>query len=321
MTWKASMCWEVAKKRANILSKIRDYFSDSNVIEVETPLLSLGTVTDVYLDAFKTKYDFLLEGSVECYLQTSPEFAMKRLLASGYQDIYQICKAFRDEPFGTHHNPEFTMLEWYRLGFDHFDLMKDVTDLLKATLDITSVDKLSYQNVFQQYVNIDPLATTIYECLKVISDNKMTEDWLENSHDLDVLLQFIFSQIIEPKIGLQKPCFIYNFPASQASLARLDSCDPRVANRFECYYKGVELVNGFYELSDSSLQLERFIQDNNMRVQKNLAKRPIDLRLIEALENGLPSCSGVALGIDRLIMLALDLPTIDKVLTFPINDA
>lgn len=321
MSWHASMTWEIAQKRAVLLSKVRSYFEDNNVIEVETPLLSLGTVTDVYLDAFKTKYDFLLEGQVDCYLQTSPEFAMKRLLASGYQDIFQICKAFRDEPFGSHHNPEFTMLEWYRLDYDHFDLMDDVEDLLKATLNIPGVNRISYQEAFLLHLSLDPLSTTIEQCLDVIDKNEMSECWLTESEDLDLLLQFLFTQVIEPKIGLEQPCFVYNFPASQASLARIDAHDKCVANRFECYYKGVELANGFYELSNSSLQLTRFKQDNIKRKAKGMLDKPIDNRFIKALEEGLPNCSGVALGLDRLVMLALQLSSIDKVLTFPIKDA
>ncbi len=321
MTWHASMSWEIAQKRAVVLGKIRSYFSEKNVIEVETPILSLGTVTDVHLDAFKTKYDFLLDGRVDCYLQTSPEFAMKRLIASGYRDIYQICKAFRDEPYSKYHNPEFTILEWYRLDFDHFDLMDDVEALLKATLCISSTKRVSYQDVFFQYLNVDPLSTTIEHCLKVIEEHNMCETWLTESQDLDLLLQFLFTQLIEPQIGLEQPYFVYNFPASQASLARLDHVDQRVANRFECYYRGIELVNGFYELSDCSLQLQRFKHDNNIRQAKNLATKPIDNRFISALESGLPNCSGVALGIDRLVMLALQLKSIDQVLTFPIKDA
>lgn len=329
MNWQSTMTWKDAQKRAKILQQIRQFFTERNVIEVETPALSQGTVTDVYLEAFSCEYDFLADSgssqSADLYLQTSPEFHMKRLLASGYGCIYQISKAFRHEEAGSHHNPEFTMLEWYRLGFDHFDLMNEVSELLKVVLLCAEPTKISYQELFLNNVKIDPLTATRTELLQLIKQYDMLSDWLicdsKSDVDNDILLQFVFSEILEPCIGLDAPCFVYNFPKSQASLAKLSLTDERVAERFECYYRGLELVNGFHELTDEKLQLARFQEDNRKRLSKGLLQRPIDERFIKALSQGLPQCSGVALGIDRLMMLASNMTHIEKVISFPVNRA
>jgi len=329
MTWQSTLSWKNAKKRAEILQNIRLFFVDRNVIEVETPALSQGSVTDVYLDAFSCRYDFLSDSSVHqpcnLFLQTSPEFHMKRLLASGYGCIFQISKAFRHEEAGRNHNPEFTMLEWYRLGFDHFDLMNEVADLLKIILSCSEPEQITYQAMFLDKVNIDPLTATRAELLQLIKRFDMLSDWLvidsNNDVDNDILLHFIFSEIIEPTIGIDAPCFVYNFPKSQASLAKLSMKDERVAERFECYYQGVELVNGFHELTDEKIQTQRFQMDNEKRFAKGLMDKPIDGRFIAALSHGLPQCSGVALGIDRLVMLALNVEHIKEVLSFSVERA
>ncbi len=325
MTWQATLSWENAQKRADILQQIRNFFAERNVLEVETPALAQGTITDVHLDAFSCQYDFLQTSaagqSVDLYLQTSPEFHMKRLLASGYGCIYQIAKAFRHEGYGSFHNPEFTMLEWYRLGFDHFQLMEEVAVLLKIILKCQQPTQITYQDLFKRSVALDPLTASTEEVLNVIKQHNKISDWLLKENDIDVLLQFTFSEIIEPTIGLTEPCFVYNFPRSQASLAKISACDHRVAERFECYFQGIELVNGFHELTDVEQQLERFQEDNCKRLQMNLPKRSIDKNFIQALQQGLPACSGVALGIDRLVMLALKITHIKQVQTFPIERA
>lgn len=320
MNWQASMTWKVAKQRAELLFSIRDFFSARSVIEVETPLLSQGTVTDPHLDAFITKYSFLAEGEKQLYLQTSPEFAMKRLLASGYGCIYQLCKAFRHEEHGRHHNPEFTILEWYRVGFDHHQLMDEIETFLIAILACNNATRISYQQVFIDTLGVDPLLATKAECLALIKQENIYDAWLSDI-DIDTLLQYIFCQLIEKKIGQASPCFVYGFPASQASLARINEHDQRIANRFECYYQGIELLNGFEELTDANTQLSRFNSDNQQRLALNYQEKPIDNRFIAALNNGLPACSGVALGIDRLLMLKLKTNSIDQVLTFPVERA
>jgi lysyl-tRNA synthetase class 2 len=329
MSWNPTLSWELAQQRAGIIHKIRQFFIARKVVEVETPALSRGTVTDVYLEALTCKYNYfedsLSDKSSDLYLQTSPEFHMKRLLVSGYGSIFQISKAFRHEEFGRHHNPEFTMLEWYRVGFNHFDLMDEVAELLLLILDCSTPNYWTYQNLFIDKVALDPLNTNRDELLELLTLHNKLSDWLvtesENDQNNDTLLQFIFSEIIEPTIGSSAPCFVYNFPSSQASLARISVEDSRVAERFECYYKGIELVNGFHELTNADQQLLRFKQDNDTRQVKGLTNRPIDKRFIAALDKGLPDCAGVALGIDRLVMLALGFDDIKKVLSFPISHA
>ena len=323
LSWKPTLTWEYAQKRAQVLQKIRQFFNELNVVEVETPALSQGTVTDMHLDAITCRYDFLSDSSPEqstnLYLQTSPEFHMKRLLAAGYGCIFQIAKAFRHEEAGRFHNPEFTLLEWYRLGFDHFTLMDEVAELLKMILDCKEPTQTTYQQLFIDVLNIDPLIATRTQLLSLIKQCGKLSNWLTVEQDNDILLQFIFSEIIEPKIGNESPCFVYNFPRSQASLAKACPEDFRVAQRFECYFKGVELVNGFNELTDAEVQLERFESDNRKRKTLFLPEMPIDKNFISALSQGLPQCAGVALGIDRLIMLALKAEHIEQVVSFPIE--
>jgi len=317
------MNWEDVKRRSTVLTKIRQFFEMKGVVEVETPSLSLGTVTDPFLDAFTSQYNYLSDSNVsastQLYMQTSPEFHMKRLLASGYQCIYQICKAFRHEDFGNHHNPEFTILEWYRLGFDQHSLISEVNELLSTVLGTSAFEKITYQDLFIKTVNLDPLLTDFEELYDVILKHQKEAEWLFESQDCDLLLQFIFSEIIEVNIGKTVPCFVYNFPIEQASLAKVCPSDSRIAQRFECYFKGLELANGFNELTDVDIQQERFVQDNRKRKQLGLPERDIDKNFIDALNLGLPQCSGVALGVDRLIMIALDKSSIEDVITFSIE--
>lgn len=323
--WSTTLSWNDAKTRAELITKIRDFFQNRNVIEVETPALSLGTVTDPFLDAFTSKYKFLQTSHINqettYYLQTSPEFHMKRLLASGFGCIYQICKAFRHEGSGNNHNPEFTMLEWYRLGMNQHELMAELDELLSFILDTSQGEKISYQDLFIQHVAVDPLTADFEELYAVVKLYNKEADWLYTSNDIDLLLQFIFSEIIESCIGINVPCFVYNFPIAQASLARVCTVDNRVAQRFECYYKGVELANGFDELTEVSIQVTRFKQDNDKRKKLDLCVRQVDENFISALKSGLPQCSGVAVGVDRLMMLALKKKDIAKVITFPIERA
>lgn len=325
MSWQPTMDWHHAKQRSQVLSLIRLFFSERDVIEVDTPLLSSSSVTDPHLDAFVTHFNYSAEShcseSTVLYAQTSPEFAMKRLLASGYGCCYQICKAFRHEQQGRYHNPEFTMLEWYRLGFNHFDLMDEVEELMQLILKCDKIERISYQALFINKVNLDPLNTNINELIGVITQFDKLSDWLLEEESVDTLLQFIMAELIEPDIGKDTPCFVYDFPASQASLAKISSKDIRVAERFECYYKGVELANGFNELTNVEQQKLRFMQDNDLRKQLGKPTLEIDENFIAALEQGLPACAGVALGIDRLVMIALSVNKIDDVITFPLSNA
>lgn len=313
--WQSQMDWQTAKDRATVIHNIRAFFIQRNVVEVETPCLSKFSVTDPFLDAFET-HDFPIEDKSKLYLQTSPEYAMKRLLCSGYQSIFQLCKSFRFEASGSHHNHEFTMLEWYRLGFDMFDLIDEVDSLLNHILGTAQAERISYKSLFESHVGVDPLNADLVTLKHILLRHGIEGDWINKESDKDILLQVILSEIIEPKIGKEKPIFIYHYPASQSSLAQLNKQKAEVADRFECYFKGIELANGFKELQDAKQQKARFDKDNEKRTSNGIETVAIDNRFISALESGLPDCSGVALGVDRLVMLALGKSTIKDVISF-----
>ncbi len=316
-TWQPSASIPMLKKRADILAQIRHFFALRRVLEVDTPAMSHATVTDVHLHTFQTS--FVGPGYSQgqsLYLMTSPEFHMKRLLAAGSGCIYQINKAFRNEENGRYHNPEFTMLEWYRVGFDHHQLMDEMDDLLQMILACPAANRMTYQQAFLSVLGVCPLEASMDE-LRVSASSLGLSDITENEQDKDTILQLLFSVGVEGKIGQDAPAFVYDFPASQAALAKLNKSDPRVADRFEVYYKGIELANGFHELDNPTEQLARFEQDNSKRMIMGLLPQPIDHHLIAALEHGLPTCAGVALGVDRLIMLALECDHIDDVTAFP----
>lgn len=319
MTWQPTAPVEHLRKRAQLLTIIRNFFAERDVLEVDTPAMSQATVTDPHLYSFETT--FVGPGASQglpLYLMTSPEFHMKRLLCAGYGSIYQIGKSFRNEESSRYHNPEFTMLEWYRVDFDEHDLMAEMAQLLMATLNCEVPDKRSYQHVFVEVLDIDPLEATVAELQQLCVQHGLGDVALTETTTAP-LQQMLFSMVIEPQIGQQRPVMVYDFPANQAALARINAEDPRVAGRFEVYFKGIELANGFYELADADEQLARFEQDNKHRLELGLPTRPIDNHLIEALRHGLPDCAGVALGIDRLLMLAIGADHIEQVTAFPVQ--
>ncbi|MBL4828038.1 MAG: EF-P lysine aminoacylase GenX [Spongiibacteraceae bacterium] len=317
--WSPSASIEHLKQRAAIVGKIRAFFSARQVLEVDTPNLARYSVTDPHMDVIST--DNPNAGSSRYYLQSSPEYAMKRLLAAGSGPIYQLCKAFRHAECGSRHNPEFTMLEWYRPGFDYFQLMDEVANLLNLILGPSSYQKISYRDLFQQYLQIDPhhvdihtLQTLAHKTLDIQMDSEHRDDWLT----------LLFSEVIEPRLTQHTPTFVYDYPASQAALARIavDKTNTPVAQRFELYVNGLELANGYYELRDVNEQQQRFSKDQQLRKQQHKITIENDLFLIEAMKQaGLPDCSGVALGVDRLVMLALGCTHINDVLAFPIDRA
>lgn len=319
--WQPTGSIETLRQRAEIIHAIRDFFRARNVLEVETPALSRYSVTDQHLHPFVCDYVGPAHANgKQLFLQTSPEYAMKRLIAAGSGCIYQIAKAFRNEGTGRHHNPEFTMLEWYRIGYDDTQLMAEVEQLIRLICDCPAADYISYQQVFIQYLALDPLTASVIE-LQQLAIEQGFEQLAEQLDDKDSLLQLLFSFCIEPNIGQSAPCLVFDFPASQASLARLSNTDPRVAKRFEVYYRGIELANGFQELTCANEQRHRFQQDQLKRQQQGLTCPPIDPQFLQALAYGLPDCAGVALGVDRLIMLALDKPKIADVLSFNAENA
>ena len=291
--------------RAGLLARIREFFGQRGVLEVETPLLGAGTVTDPNITPI---------ACADRWLQTSPEYAMKRLLAAGSGPIYQICKAFRHAEAGSRHNPEFTLLEWYRPGFSQADLIAEVGELVSGILGREDWQRCSYQQLFQDYLQLDPfrvdsasLATFARERLDISFEPDNRDVWL------DLLL----SHLIEPQLAERGLLFVYDYPPTQAALARLRRDGEHVvAERFELYADGVELANGYCELTDAAEQAARFARDNELLAQAGSAPRAVDHRLLQALEQGLPACSGVALGVDRLLMVHSGAASLAEVISF-----
>lgn len=292
------MSLENIKKRAEYLAKIRNFFKDLDVLEVDTPLAYDYAVTDPFIDVFSIN---TVAGKK--YLQSSPEYAMKRLLAAGSSSIYQICKAFRDEPCGKLHNHEFTMIEWYRVGIDYYQLMQEMQKLftmLKANLEFIY---LSYQEVFEKYYNINPHDICLAELQAIVKENVGEIQGLRNPTIADCL-DILFSYKIEKNLNQQNTIyFIYDYTIHQSALSRKvrDKNSQLVAARFEVFCNGIELANGYYELIDKKEQSKRFENDLVTRKQQQKALLDIDTKLLECLEN-IPECSGVALGFDRLLM-------------------
>jgi lysyl-tRNA synthetase class 2 len=300
--------------RAALYREIRAFFDQRRVLEVETPLLSAAAVTDPHLASVPAT----LADGLPRYLQTSPELAMKRLLAAGSGPIWQLAKVFRDGERGRRHHPEFTLLEWYRPGFDDRDLAAEVDMLLRTTLGTAPAQCTTYAGVFRELLDLDALA----DPPQVLFDRLVALGFAPPTWESrDDLLSFAMAAAIEPKLGCGRPTVVFDWPASQAALAQLDPLDSRVARRFEVFVEGVELANGFFELGDAAEQRARFEADLSWRRAHGLAEPPVDKNFLAALEVGLPSCAGVALGIDRLLMLRLGLTSIDEVLAFPVERA
>jgi lysyl-tRNA synthetase class 2 len=300
------------KKRSQILANIRAFFANRGVWEVETPQLARTTTCDPHIASLTLE----ISGQTH-YLQTSPEFAMKRLLAAGSGSIYQLSKVFRAEEQGRLHRMEFTMLEWYRVGFDHHQLMDEMDALLQEILKTPAAKRLTYQAVFLEYLGIDPLSADANLLEKTAHQHGLILQ-PTNPVDIDFWHHLLMTHLIEPalkKINTQ-PIFITDFPASQAALAKIRSGTPPVAERFEVYVQGIELANGYHELCDPLAQKKRLVADNQQRKSMQLPEIPVDEELLAALTHGLPACAGVALGVDRLVMLALGEESIEAVMSF-----
>jgi lysyl-tRNA synthetase class 2 len=319
--WRPSASLEVLRLRAAILARIRAFFASLDVLEVDTPVLSPAASTDPALSSFRTYYHGPgAQKDRPHYLQTSPEFPMKRLLAAGSGSIYQICKVFRDGECGAQHNPEFTLLEWYRTGFDHLDLMDEVERLVRDALaDIVSIDSVQhwrYRDLFVEITALDPFTATAAELrAALLSSHDVTTVGL-SLDDKDAWLDLLMTHVIVPRLG-KGLVFIRDYPASQAALARLRPGNPPVAARFEVYLDGIELANGFHELADALQQRQRFQAELECRRNRGAEVVRMDEHLLSALSAGLPNCAGVALGFDRLLMLASHSKRIQDVIAFP----
>ena len=312
--WRPTAPIAALRRRAEILSSIRAFFAARGVLEVETPLLSAATVTDVHLHSLAAT---TADGGRR-YLQTSPEFHMKRLLAAGSGPIFQLGRAVRDGESGRRHNLEFTMLEWYRPGFGHQRLMNEIDELLGEILGTPHAERLTYRGAFLRHAGVDPFAAPIEELRSAVLRSGVADPGLD---DRDGLLSLLVGAVVEPRLGRGRPSFLYDYPASQAALARIRPGDPPVAERFEVYVDGVELANGFHELTDAAEQRARFEADLADRRRSGLEEPPVDERLLAALAAGLPDCAGVALGVDRLVMIALGAADIAEVIAFPADRA
>jgi elongation factor P--(R)-beta-lysine ligase len=322
--WQPTCSVAMLRLRARMLAKIRAFFLEKSVLEVETPLLSHTIGTDPNLAFFATDYD-VPPRQQRLFLQTSPEFAMKRLLASGSGSIYQICKAFRNGESGRFHNPEFTLLEWYRVGFTLPQLMDEIAELIVSLFAehnaLTGVQRISYQAIFQHYTGLDALVFCYEDYCTYALTHQLPEAVSLCEHDHALWLDVLFSHKVQPYLGKNELCMVYGYPACQSSLARINADDARITDRVELFINGVELGNGFYELTDAIEQNQRFDNEIAQRQQNNLADVVKDERLIAALATGLPDCSGIAIGLDRLLMLLSKSASIDDVLSFSIDRA
>ncbi|MEO8401969.1 MAG: elongation factor P--(R)-beta-lysine ligase [Gammaproteobacteria bacterium] len=319
MSWQPTATLATLKKRAEIIQHIRDFFAARYILEVDTPLLTSATVTDPHVTGIPALFKENGGNSTQqMYLQTSPEYAMKRLLAAGSGPIYQMCKAFRQGDLGTFHLPEFLMLEWYRPGFDHQQLMNEVDELLQLILKTPTAERISYAAAFEKYAGINPHLATVSEleaCAKHHAIHFVTSE--PSSQDKNNWLELLLTHVVEPQIGQLCPVLLFDFPITQAALAKIRMEEqPPVASRFEVYFKGIELANGFHELQNSADQRQRFENDLKYRKKNNLPDVAIDEKFLAALDAGLPDCSGVALGVDRLVMLALGCQTLAGAVSF-----
>ncbi len=324
LDFKATATIEALKQRAGILKSVRQFFDQRGFFEVETPALSHDIVVDRYLEPIPVSGETLgvaSESGKLLWLQTSPEFGMKRVLAGGADAIYQISRCFRAGERGNLHNPEFSMLEWYRVGDNMRAGIELLGSLVETTLDTKPWRSLSYATAFKKYAACDVFANDVTTLRENALLHELDIATLEDSVDLDEWRNLILTHVVEPKLGQVYPEVVYDWPASQSALAIVRDENPAVAERFELYYQGVELANGYHELLDPKELLRRNDVNNELRLSDGKPVLPRHSRLVDAMECELPACSGVALGIDRLVMLAIGARKIDEVIAFPIENA
>lgn len=315
--WRPAASLETLRLRARLLQRTREYFAVRGLLEVETPQLSVAATTDLHLESLEVRRP---GGAALGWLHTSPEFPMKRLLAAGSGDVWQLARVFRGAESGRRHNPEFTLLEWYRVGWDAAAMMAEVDDFLRALAgdDFApgATKYQSYGEAFLDHAGFDPFAADARVIKSTLRARGVAiPDGL--GEDRAAWLDLALATLVEPGLDPSRPTFIYDFPASHAALARIRPGEPPVAERFELYFGGMELANGFHELADAAEQAARFAADLAARRMRGLAEPRMDLRLVAALAHGLPDCAGVALGFDRLVMIFAGASHIHEVLAFP----
>ena len=313
------------RRRSQLLQKIRQFFETRDFMHVETPLLSRDTVIDRYIEPVQIHHSNVtgVESETQTlFLQTSPEFAMKRLLASGATSIYQICKAFRQGESGRRHNPEFTMLEWYRVGDDYQAGIELLADFAEHIFGVGAVQK-TYRQAFIDFAKVDPFQSSLIELQQVCQSHNVDTRSFAGDQERDAWLNLIMSEIVEPKLAADHPVILTHWPASQAALAKVvcDESGQELAERFELYYRGVELANGYHELLDADELMSRNQKVNDLRRGDGNQTLPEESQLLRAMQSGLPACSGVAVGVDRLMMLLGDANSISEVIAFPFGRA
>jgi lysyl-tRNA synthetase class 2 len=316
--WRPAAPLAALRLRAALLERVRAHFAATGALEVETPVLGAAAVTDVHLESLDVRCG---DGTRAGFLQTSPEYAMKRLLCAGAPDLFQVARVFREGERGRNHNPEFTMVEWYRLGIDHHGLMDDVEALLRRLLGPArqwpAATRMSYAEAVRDAVGLDPLEAPPAALAAALAAHSVDVPQSIDG-DRDALLDLAMTCCVAPRFATDRPTFVFDYPASQAALARVRG---PVASRFEAYWGELELANGFHELGEADEQSARFASDRAARQRRGQADRAPDARLLAALAAGLPDCAGVALGFDRVVMVAAGARHIDEVLAFPVERA
>jgi len=319
VSWRPTATLAALKQRTMMLRTARAFFEQRGVLEVETPILSAAGVSDPQIESLATE---IAGVAGRRYLCPSPEYAMKRLLAAGSGDIYQICKVFRDAERGRWHNPEFTMIEWYRIGQDDAALMNEVEALIAALLaparTLGAAERLSYSDALRRHAGVDAFDSTEDELLDAARGHGIQ---CAAQLDRDAKLDLLMGLVVGPRLGRGNPCFVCDYPATQAALARIRPGQPRVAARFELYLDGLELANGFHELAKAEEQRARFTRDLSLRRMRGQVQPPLDENFLAALMNGLPDCAGVALGFDRLVAIALGADNLADAMAFSVENA
>jgi lysyl-tRNA synthetase class 2 len=309
--------WKNLELRADMLKRLRSFFDARGFLEVDTPLLSRDTVVDVHIDPIAVE---MLDGH-RLYLQTSPEFAMKRLVASGATAIYQVTHAFRAGESGALHNNEFTMAEWYQTELSMSQAMQFLSELSAALLDRGPAQLVTFADAFEQHAGINPHTAACAELVNAAKRYGLVDDATPLHDERDIWLDRLLTQVVEPKLGVPTPTIVYDYPADQAALATVRDGELPVAERFELYVDGIELANGYHELLDANTLRQRNRDNSRHRLQLEKSILPEDSRLLDAMDHGLPQCCGVALGFDRLVMIATGAKNIREVMAFPTDRA
>ena len=313
--WRPGADLNTLRRRASLMDDIRAFFRDRGVLEVETPVLAGAASPELHVSSFEVHSPG--DARIAGWLQTSPEFAMKRLLCAGIGPIFQITKAFRAGEAGSLHNPEFSILEWYRPGYSYEALITEVEELLGDLLDRNDPRRLTYRDAFVRFAGLEPEQSSLAEMRGCCRARGFRE---ARGADRDACLDFLLDHCVQKRFG-EGVVTLFDFPASQCSLARLKPADRSIAERFEVFVDGIEVGNGYRELTDAEEQLHRFEQDRRRRRQRGMPDTPIDKRLIAALRAGMPECSGVAVGLDRLTLIASGRTRLEEVISFPIGCA